>query len=91
MSELELKGDPSSWPALPNIGKAIDNVKLLVLDEQLKPVKQGEEGELYLGGACVATGYIGRDDLTAERFLPDPFEAGGRLYKTCLLYTSRCV
>ena len=82
VSELELKGDPSKWPALPNIGKAIDNVKLLVLDEQMKPVKKGEEGELYLGGACVATGYIGRDDLTAERFLADPFEKGGRLYKT---------
>ncbi|MCB0774175.1 MAG: AMP-binding protein, partial [Flavobacteriales bacterium] len=67
VSELELKGDPSTWPALPNIGKAIDNVKLYVLDEQMKPVKQGEEGELYLGGACVAKGYIGRDDLTAER------------------------
>ncbi len=82
VSELELKGDPSNWPALPNIGKAIDNVKLLVLDEQMKPVKKGEEGELYLGGACVAKGYIGRDDLTAERFLADPFEGGGRLYKT---------
>lgn len=82
VSELELKGDPSTWPALPNIGKAIDNVKLYVLDEQMKPVKKGEEGELYLGGACVAKGYIGRDDLTAERFLADPFEAGGRLYKT---------
>ncbi|MBK6830462.1 MAG: amino acid adenylation domain-containing protein [Flavobacteriales bacterium] len=82
VSELELKGDPSSWPALPNIGKAIDNVKLLVLDEQMKPVKKGDEGELYLGGACVAKGYIGRDDLTAERFLADPFEKGGRLYKT---------
>jgi amino acid adenylation domain-containing protein len=82
VSELELKGDPSTWPALPNIGKAIDNVKLLVLDEQMKPVKKGEEGELYLGGACVATGYIGRDDLTAERFLSESFEAGGRLYKT---------
>lgn len=88
VSELELKGDPSTWPALPNIGKAIDNVKLLVLDEQMKPVKKGEEGELYLGGACVAKGYIGRDDLTAERFLADPFvkppfgSAQGRLYKT---------
>ena len=82
VSELELKGDPATWPALPNIGSAIDNVKLLVLDEQMKPVAKGEEGELYLGGACVATGYIGRDDLTAERFLADPFEAGGRLYKT---------
>ncbi|MBV6405296.1 MAG: D-alanine--poly(phosphoribitol) ligase subunit 1 [Flavobacteriales bacterium] len=82
VSELELKGDPSTWPALPNIGSAIDNVKLYVLDEQMKPVKQGEEGELYLGGACVAKGYIGRDDLTAERFLADPFIPGGRLYKT---------
>ncbi|MBK6882785.1 MAG: amino acid adenylation domain-containing protein [Flavobacteriales bacterium] len=82
VSELELKGDPSSWPALPNIGKAIDNVKLLILDEQMKPVQKGEEGELYLGGACVATGYINRPDLTAERFINDPFEKGGRLYKT---------
>jgi amino acid adenylation domain-containing protein len=82
VSELELKGDPSAWPALPNIGTAIDHVKLYVLDEQMKPVKQGEEGELYLGGACVAKGYIGRDDLTAERFLADPFISGGRLYKT---------
>ena len=82
VSELELKGDPSTWPALPNIGTAIDHVKLYVLDEQMKPVPTGEEGELYLGGACVATGYIGRDDLTAERFLVDPFNPGGRMYKT---------
>ncbi|MFZ1694419.1 MAG: AMP-binding protein, partial [Flavobacteriales bacterium] len=64
VSELQLKGDPSTWPALPNIGSAIDNVKLYVLDEQMQPVAKGEEGELYLGGACVATGYIGREDLT---------------------------
>ncbi|HEX2617662.1 MAG TPA: amino acid adenylation domain-containing protein, partial [Flavobacteriales bacterium] len=82
VSELELTGPPSSWPALPNIGKAIDHVKLLILDEAMQPVKQGEEGELYLGGACVAQGYIGRDDLTAERFLADPFEKGARLYRT---------
>ncbi|MCB9183926.1 MAG: amino acid adenylation domain-containing protein [Flavobacteriales bacterium] len=82
VSELELKGDPSTWPALPNVGTAIDNVKLYVLNEQMKPVVKGEEGELYLGGACVATGYIGRDDLTAERFLADPFINGGRMYKT---------
>ncbi len=82
VSELELRGDPASWPALPGIGHAIDNVKLLVLDEGMKPVQQGEEGELYLGGACVAKGYFGRDELTAERFLPDPFNQGGRLYRT---------
>src|SRR5699024_4457797 len=55
------------------IGKAIDNVKLLILDEEMKPVKPGEEGELYLGGACVATGYINRPDLSADRFIADPF------------------
>jgi amino acid adenylation domain-containing protein len=82
VSELELKGDPGLWPELPTIGTAIDNVKLLVLDEKMKPVPQGTEGELYLGGACVAQGYTGRDDLTAERFLTDPFTPGGRLYKT---------
>ncbi|MCB9169812.1 MAG: amino acid adenylation domain-containing protein [Flavobacteriales bacterium] len=82
VSELELKGDPSTWPALPNIGSAIDHVKLYVLDEDLRPVKKGAEGELFLGGACVARGYIGRDDLTSERFLPDPFMPGGRIYRT---------
>jgi len=82
VSELELTGDPSKWPALPNIGTAIDHVKLLILDEGMRPVKKGEEGELYLGGACVAAGYINRPDLTAERFIADPFAEGERLYKT---------
>lgn len=82
VSELELKGDPSTWPALPSIGKAIDNVKLIILDERMQPVSAGTEGELFLGGACVATGYINRPDLTAERFIDDPFTPGGRLYRT---------
>ncbi len=82
VSELELKGDPSTWPALPTIGRAIDNVRLLILDDAMRPVKAGEEGELYLGGACVARGYINRDELTAERFVPDPSDPGGRLYRT---------
>ncbi|MCB0791364.1 MAG: amino acid adenylation domain-containing protein [Flavobacteriales bacterium] len=82
VSELELEGAPADWPALPNIGRAIDNVRLYVLDEHMRRVPTGEEGELYLGGACVAAGYIGRDDLTAERFLIDPFAPGGRIYRT---------
>jgi len=82
VSELELKGDPASWPSLPTIGQAIDHVKLLILDDSMQPVQKEVEGELFLGGACVAAGYINREDLTAERFLADPFTLGGRLYRT---------
>ncbi len=82
VSELELKGDPTTWPPLPTIGRAIDNVKLLVLDESMQHVEKGIEGELFLGGPCLATGYFGRADLTAERFVSDPFTPGGLLYRT---------
>ena len=58
--------------ALP-IGQPLANVQCYVLDRQLRPVPVGERGELYLGGEGVARGYLGRPELTAERFLPDPF------------------
>lgn len=65
------------------IGKPIDNTQVYILDKEQHQVPAGEEGEIYIGGEGIARGYVGRPDLTSERFIDDTFSgSGGKIYKT---------
>jgi amino acid adenylation domain-containing protein len=66
---LKLEGTPETWPALPTIGKAIDNTENFILDEHLNPLPDGEVGELCISGINVTYGYLNRPELTAEKFV----------------------
>lgn len=75
--------DPNA-SADPPIGRPIDNTQIYILDQYLQPVPFGVPGELYIAGVGLARGYLGKPLLTAEQFIPNPFDlqGGSRIYKT---------
>jgi amino acid adenylation domain-containing protein len=74
--------DPDAEGLIP-LGLSIPNTSMYVLTDRLEPVPAGVPGEVYIGGAGVACGYLGQPALTADRFVPDPYgPAGSRLYRT---------
>lgn len=66
----------------PGIGRPISNTDIYILDSMRNPVPLGVVGEIYIGGAGVARGYLDRPDLTADRFIESPFRRGQRIYRT---------
>jgi aspartate racemase len=76
--------DPADVPASLPIGRPIANTQIYLLDQDLSPVPVGAEGELHIGGDGVARGYLNRPEMTAEKFIADPFSTHpeARLYKT---------
>jgi amino acid adenylation domain-containing protein len=84
VTHFTLVGSRGQWMALPPIGRPIANLQTHVLSPCLQPLPIGVLGELYIGGDGLGRGYLNRPELTAEKFVPDPFSSkpGARLYKS---------
>lgn len=82
--DLSVKGESSEPADEVHIGRPLRNTIVYILDRQLRPVPVGVPGELYIGGAGIARGYLNRPDLTAQKFISNPFAdaRAPRLYKT---------
>lgn len=76
------KADPVEKLSDVPIGIAMENARIYILDNFLQPVASGIAGEMYIAGDCLARGYFGMEALTAQKFLPDPFNPGQKMYKT---------
>ena len=84
VTAFTLTGPSDTWPSLPPIGRPISNTQIFLLDRYLNPAPVGVAAELCIGGESLARDYLNRPELTAEKFIPDPFSSkpGARLYKT---------
>ncbi|HKX63112.1 MAG TPA: HAD-IIIC family phosphatase, partial [Verrucomicrobiae bacterium] len=85
VTAFALTGPPAQWPALPPIGRPIDNVRIHVLDNRGRPMPTGVPGELFIGGDALACCYLDKPQLTAERFVVNALpgsDPSDRLYRT---------
>ncbi|WP_161830741.1 non-ribosomal peptide synthetase [Steroidobacter agaridevorans] len=84
VTALTLSGESGQWAERPTIGKPISNSQIFILDRQKQPVAVGVSGEIYIGGVGIARCYLGRPDLTAERFVCNPLSDNqqSRMYRT---------
>jgi amino acid adenylation domain-containing protein len=84
VSSNQLSADPGQWPRESSIGTPVNNTKLVVLNTSGQPCPIGIPGELHIGGDGLARGYLNNPELTAQKFIPDPFsdDPSARLYKS---------
>ncbi len=82
VTACELPGEAAQWPEIPSIGAALPHVRLALRDPETGAIDASDTGELLLGGPTLAHGYLGREDLSRERFLDDAAGLPGRWYRT---------